>query len=549
MRRARPPGEKARTGPIGGVVHRLGFWALDVRERASPWARWPLHAVARLHRRLHPDVPLVVVTGSTGKTTTHALVARVLAERFSVIATGDRDNSDLQFHRYVLRSRSKANHALVLEAGIQRPGNAARWNRAIDPDVVLLTNVGDSHLAWLGSREGVLAEKIALARNLKRGGTVLLNADDELLARVRLPHRVLTFGVKSAADFVARDVRADASGLALEVVGPDWTVALRSPLVGPRNAYAVVAAAACGWLFGIAPDAIARAIGAFAPESAAPRRLVRRERAGMTVIDDTYSASPQAVVAGLEALAAEPGRKVAILGDMLELGEAGARLHEELGREIARSYPDLRLFTVGPLARRIADGARAGGLPAERVTHAGDKIALLEALARDLAPGDAVLVKGSAGTHMEQVVAELGEPPFASPLESMPAVRAIGAFGAHRRPERTHEGIDLPAAIGTPVRAFARGRIASVRFEPGYGKVVRIRHFTNVETVYAHLSRFVVRRGEVARGQPIALSGRSGILHDGSQYDYPHLHFEIRIAGVAIDPCRHWPDIAPAAPA
>jgi UDP-N-acetylmuramyl pentapeptide synthase len=177
MWRARSPGDPApATSRVGARWHRVGFAVLDARERLSPYVRWPLHAIARRHRRRHPDVPLVPITGSTGKTTTQALVAHVLANRFAVVATPVEENTDLTFHREILRTRSGANQVLVLECGIQRPGNGDRWNQAIDPDVLVLTNVGDTHLAWLGSREGVLAEKLELARNLKPGGWVVVNA-------------------------------------------------------------------------------------------------------------------------------------------------------------------------------------------------------------------------------------------------------------------------------------------------------------------------------------------------------------------------------------
>ncbi len=521
----------------------LAFAASDALQRSRPALRRPLLALVRLHRRLHRDTPLVLVAGSSGRATARGLIAEMLAQRFRVVTSHGQHGPYRELPWCVLRTRRGAGQAIVLELAPRRHGDARLWRQAVAPDVVVLTDVGDTELRWLETRAAVLDEQLALSRSLAPGGALLVNTDDPLLAAARSGQRRTTFGSSDGADFVVRDVRADASGLRLRVAGPRWTVALESRLLGAHHALPITAAVACAAELGVEPTEIARAVREYRPE---PHRLERIERSGLTVLDDTWSASPQSAAAALDALALLPGRRVAVLGDMKDLGDAGPRMHRELGERIAREHSGLHLLTCGALAHHVAQGARAAGFDPQRVQDAESELDLLIALAAFLQPGDAVLVESSRGARLNELVAALGQPPCSSPLAAMPVVRPIGAFGALRDGGRRHQGIDLPAAIGTPVRALADGEVVSARFEPRYGYVVRLRHLGGATSVYAHSSRILVRHGAVARGQVIARSGRSGIFRNGDTYDYPHLHFEVRLDGVPVDPARYLP--APLAP-
>jgi UDP-N-acetylmuramoyl-tripeptide--D-alanyl-D-alanine ligase len=521
--------------PLSSLYHRLGFPVSDFLRRHSDLVRGPFYLAARIHRRRHASVPLVLVTGSSGKTTTRALIAHVLARRYEVVETRDNDNIDFHMHRYVLRARQGGNQVLVLEAGIQSRRNARNWSRFLDPDVFVLTNVGDAHLAWLGDRSGVLQAKLEMGRNLRPGGTALLGADDPLLrrARDRWP-RVWTFGSSAGADVRAESIRAGPEGLDLEVATPTGPLSVRSPLLGVHQAASVLAAIACGRLFDVPPDEIVEAI---AGRPALPRRLEPSRRGGLTILDDSYSANPSSVRAAIDALALFPGRRVLVLADMLDQGESGPRVHREVGRWIAERHPGLLVFLYGPSAVLIRSELLARGFPAVQVEHAPSKLHLLALLERRLGSGDVVLVKGSHGMRMDDVVDRLGRPAWTPVLERFGSIRSVGAFGAYREPERRHAGIDLPTPIGTPVRALAAGVVTAARFERWYGRVVRVRHPGRVDSVYAHLSEIRVRRGQtVEPGDILGRSGRSGIFRTGNDYDYPHLHFETRLDGVPLDP-------------
>ncbi|MBP7829470.1 MAG: peptidoglycan DD-metalloendopeptidase family protein [Kiritimatiellae bacterium] len=486
------------------------------------------------------DVPVVVISGSSGKTTTCLLLQALLAERFAVVGTRDNDNLDCHQHRHVLRlGLRRRRQALVLEAGIQSDRNAARWNQAVRSDFLILTTIGHTHLQWLHDRQGVFEQKRALLDGLKPGGTLLVNADDDLLRALRTDPRTLTFGIESEADFRAAGLEADARGIRFNLVRGGRVLArIESDLLGRHYAYPLLAAAACASLFDLDAGAIQRGLARFRP---APSRIsIGRER-GWTVLDDTYSSNPEAAWAALEALHLLEGRKIAVLGTMLEQGERGPELHRALGRRLAAGFPELhRLLGYGPLSELIVAGAVEAGFPAERTFQTDSKFELLAQLDRVVQPGDAVLIKGSNQLMLGDVVRRLGAPWFTAPLENMPAVRAVGAFGAYRIPDRRHEGLDLPAEPGTPVRAMAEGTVYFAGRDGPYGRCVRIRHFANTVSVYAHLDAILCRRGPVALGAIIGRTGRSGIPAGIGDYDYPHLHVELRVNGIPQDPSPYY---------
>ncbi len=498
-------------------------------------------ALTRAWLAYRSDVPVIVISGSSGKTTTCLLLQSLLAERFEVFGTRDNDNLDCHQHRHVLRLgfRRRRRQALVLEAGIQSTLNSARWNAAVVSDVLILTTIGHTHLQWLRDREGVFEQKRALLGGLKAGGTLLVNADDAFLRTLRGDTRAVTFGVEEEADFRAAGLEADALGVRFDMVRGGRVLArIECGLLGRHYVYPLLAAAACALLLELDADAIRQGLGQFCP---APSRVSVRREHGWTILDDTYSSNPEAAWAALEAMYLLEGRKIAVLGSMLELGERGPELHRDLGRRLARAFPDLhRLFGYAPLSEFILQGAVEAGFPRERTFQTDSKFELLSRLDDVLQAGDVVLVKGSNELALGDVVRRLGSPWFITPLDAMPSPRAVGAVGAYRIRDRRHAGIDLPAEPGTPVRAMADGTIEYAGRDGPYGRVIRIRHFTNTVSVYAHLDAILCRRGPVVMGQVIGRSGRTGIPTGLGDYDYPHLHVELRVNGVPQDPSTYW---------
>ena len=499
-----------------------------------------LRTATRAWLAYRSDVPVILISGSSGKTTTCLLLQSLLAERFETVGTRDNDNIDCHQHRFVFRlGVRRRKQVLVLEAGIQSPSNAPRWNAAVASDMLILTTIGHTHLQWLHDRQGVFEQKKALLCGLQPGGTLLVNADDDLLRSLRSDPRARTFGVEQEADFRARNVEADARGTRFDLVREGRILArIESDLLGRHSVYPLLAAASCASLFGLDAEAIRRGLARFQP---APSRVSVGRHGEWTVLDDTYNSNPEAAQAALEALHLLDGRKIVVLGSMLELGERGPELHRELGRRLAGAFPGIhRLFGYAPLSELIIQGAVEAGFPAERTSWTDSKFELLARLDDTLQPGDVVLFKGSNGLALHDVIRRLGRPWFAPPIEALPAPRAVGAFGAYRIPDRRHEGVDLPAEPGTPVRAMADGVIRRAGWDGAYGRAVRIRHFTNTVTLYAHLDRIVRRHGPVALGEVIGYSGRSGIPRGLGDYDYPHLHVELRVNNIPQDPSAYW---------
>jgi UDP-N-acetylmuramoyl-tripeptide--D-alanyl-D-alanine ligase len=293
--------------------------------------------------------------------------------------------------------------AAALELGANQPGEIAALAQICRPTVGIVTVVASAHTEFFGSLEGVQAEKSALVRAIPPEGAVVLNADDArvLGMREQAAARVLTYGTSAVADVravgpvveTARDVR-----FALAMGGQERAV--RLAFAGRHNVVNALAAAGAGCALGLALDQIAAGLEAARP---AKGRCVWRRSGGITILDDTYNANPSSVVAALDTLAAGAGaaRRVVVLGDMLELGAGAEAAHREAGRAIAAAGV-AELIGVGRHARTAVEAARAAGLAESHHTATFEDTVVL--LLKRLVPGDALLVKGSRGMRMEQVV-------------------------------------------------------------------------------------------------------------------------------------------------
>jgi len=272
------------------------------------------------------------------------------------------------------------------------------------PSVGVVTNVGPAHLQFLGSTDTVAQAKGELLQMMRADGTAVLNADDRYFATLRSKYAgpVLSFGIDQQADVRAGDIvqGRDLTDLALYADGRSVLVRLRT--VGRHNVYNALAAAAAALATGLPLETVKFGLEEFRPVA---MRSELKEMNGRTVLADYYNANPASVKAALETLASLTGgrRTVAVLGDMLELGEAGPEAHREIGRTAARLGIGI-LICVGPLARHIAEGARAAGMERGRVFEAGTTAEGAALLREHSRPGDTILVKGSRGMKMEKVL-------------------------------------------------------------------------------------------------------------------------------------------------
>ena len=360
-----------------------------------------LGRLAAWHRSKFP-VPVVAITGSIGKTTAKELTAAVLATRFNVLKPASSFNNQWGLPLTLLRLGTE-HQAAVVELGTNSRGEIAALAAIASPTVGVVTVVAPVHTEFLGSIEGVREEKAALVRALGADGVAVLNADDPRVASMARDcrARVVTYGLAPGATVrAAGEVTDGETGLRFALEVGDRRVPVTLTLGGRHNVTNALAAAAVGVAVNLDLDDIARGLG----EARAPARRGQWVVAGdVTILDDTYNASPTSVRAALEMLSARRrGRRaVVVLGDMLELGAITDEAHREIGRAIA-ALPADEFVGVGRATALAVEAARTAGIP--EAYHAKSYEDAVAHLVKRLAPGDVVLVKGSRGMRMERVV-------------------------------------------------------------------------------------------------------------------------------------------------
>lgn len=361
-----------------------------------------LATLAGIYRR-KTEIPVIAVGGSNGKTTTKDMISRVLSTTFKVLSTEGNNNNHVGVPQTLFRLTAQHDIAVV-EVGTNHPGEIAALRDIVQPTHVLLTNIGREHLEFFGDVDGVAREETSLWQTIpgRKPAVAFVNADDPYLVRAaRGMRRCVRFGMRAR--------NADVRGSRISLM-PDGSVRFRfagkkmkSPLdvrlsvPGTHAAVNALAAAAVGLTFRVAPRHIQEALEGF---TASSKRMEVLNAGGVIILNDTYNANPDSMVAALETLAAYPaaGKRIAVLADMLELGAASATEHERVGEAIRALRPDY-LLTFGTLSRGIS---RASGL--QTAVHYDQKNILAEYLLELVAPGDVVLIKGSRGMKMEDVV-------------------------------------------------------------------------------------------------------------------------------------------------
>jgi UDP-N-acetylmuramoyl-tripeptide--D-alanyl-D-alanine ligase len=367
-----------------------------------------LQDLARAVRR-QSGTRVIAVTGSAGKTTTKEVTAAMLSARYRVFRNRGNLNNHVGLPLSLLELADAPDLAVV-ELGMNHPGEIRTLVRIAEPEVRVWTNVGDAHIGYFGSRAAIADAKAEILTGASHDTVLVSNADDPMIAeRVRRsPVRHVTFGRSRQATIRAARVRdLGFDGTAAEVETPSGMLHLDVPLAGEAHLMNVLAAVAVSLQFGLSPREIEACVRALRPVSR--RGAVHSLSNGVRVVDDSYNASPDAVLAMLAALSRTPtpGRRVAVLGEMLELGAASHSLHEDCGRAAARAGVQELVVIGGPDADGLVDGAREGGLPPARVHRFADSATAADAISAIVAPGDLVLVKASRGTRADVVVDRL----------------------------------------------------------------------------------------------------------------------------------------------
>lgn len=367
--------------------------------------RKALQDLARFHR-CRFQVPIIAVTGSNGKTSTKDMIAAILSTQLRVLRTEENYNNEIGLSQTLLRMDS-SHEAVVVEMGMRGKGEIAELATMARPTVGVVTNVGETHLERLGSIENIAAAKAELIKALPDSGVAVLNADDGRVCAMRAltAARSVSFGRQNDADVQAKNITQDLLGVAFDCVDGDETFPFFVPVPGMHTVYNALAAITVGRLLGLKMKDIAAGLAQYQPGK---MRLNLCQYGRIKVIDDTYNASPLSMAAAIEVLS-ELGRerKVAVVGDMLELGSAAQAAHEQVGRHLASIGAEV-VITVGEMAGFAAEAARQQGV-AVVISCRNHEQAIGE-LKKHLLPGDMVLLKGSRGMQMEKLLAVFATP-------------------------------------------------------------------------------------------------------------------------------------------
>lgn len=339
------------------------------------------------------SIPVVGITGSVGKTSAKEMIAAVLEQRFSVLKTDKNLNNQIGVPMTVSRIRPE-HEAAVVEMGISGFGEMRLLSRIARPTIGVFTVIGHAHLEFLRDRQGVFRAKTEMLEYMDDDALVVCNGDDDLLRGMDCRQRKWTFGLSEGCDFRAVELRVDENGHTSCVIVHDGSrIPVTIPAFGQHMVYAALEGAAVGWLLGLTDREIAEGIGNFSPVG---RRSAVTETGRITLIDDSYNANPDSVKCGIDSLLELPGRRVCILGDMLELGAGEEEMHRDVGEYAAKKGIDLVLCS-GPLGAEIAAGA------GERGRWYESREEMIAALPELIRPGDRVLVKASRGMRFEQI--------------------------------------------------------------------------------------------------------------------------------------------------
>ncbi len=340
-------------------------------------------------------IPLVAVTGSVGKTTTREMAAAAFSAGFRTFRTPNNNNGQLGVPLTMMKI-GEEDELAVIEMGMSIPGEMTRISRVARPDAVIFTNVGVAHIEQLGSRENIMAEKLHIQDCMPEGSVLFLNGDDDLLRHCTLREgfRKVLYGTTPDSDCWAEDIRLKNGCARFTAVIRGERIPVALGVYGKHQVLNAMAALTAADWFGVDRALAAEKLGEF--RGYRHRQQIFEHR-GIVVVDDSYNASPQSMKAGLEILGAMeiPGRRIAVLGDMKELGPDAAEMHRETGEWLAEQKAADLLYVLGPMAAELARGAERAGFPAERIRCFEERQELGDVLEKEAREGDAVLFKGS----------------------------------------------------------------------------------------------------------------------------------------------------------
>lgn len=343
---------------------------------------------------------IVGVTGSVGKTTTKEFCYAVLSAFGNTLKTEGNQNNDIGVPNTLFRLESATEYAVV-EMGMDHAGEIERLTRCVRPSAGIITMIGVSHLENLGTRENILKAKMEICAGLPDGAPLVLNADNDLLPTAQIPARLhpVWFGIEKEADVRAQEVQTGVQGTTFTIVDRAYgSFSAQIPTAGLHTVYDALAAYTAATRLGLDPAACAQALSRY--QTTGMRQNIV-EKGGVTIIEDCYNASPDSMKAAISVLKALPNpRKIALLGDMLELGDASAEGHRQTGEWVAQAGIDI-LIAYGPRSAAMAQAAQAQGVT---TVHCQNAQEVLQCLQQFVQPGDALLAKASHAMKLEDLL-------------------------------------------------------------------------------------------------------------------------------------------------
>ena len=351
------------------------------------------------------NIKTVAVTGSVGKTTTKDMLSAVMNMQYHTLKTEGNFNNELGLPLTVLKL-NRNHEAAVFEMGMSAFGEISYLANIARPDVAIITNIGMSHIENLGSQEGIFKAKTEICEYFNKDSLLIVNGDDKYLQTAKdfKDFKVITCGIENDCDYQARDIEnlgLEGTKFSVDIYEREYRIHVKTP--GVHNVYNALAAIACGVHYNIGPNKIIEGIENF---SLTAMRMSVEKAGTLTIINDCYNSSPDSVKAALKVLSTQNTRKVAILGDILEMGDFAKDAHYEIGNAVGESKVDV-LLTAGNNAQFIAEAARNNGVPEGMSFNTTEELVLN--VSKFIKDGDTILIKASRGMHFEKVVERITE--------------------------------------------------------------------------------------------------------------------------------------------
>lgn len=366
------------------------------------------HRLANYYRSKF-DIPFIAVTGSSGKTTTKDMIYSVLSKKYNVLKTEGNLNNEIGLP-ITLFKLNKTHQIAIVEMGMSDFGEIRKLKNIANPNIAVYTNIGVAHIEKLGSRENILKAKSELIEDFGNGNSIVINSDDDMLRKLlnSTNSEYITYGIKSG-DFKAYNIRNIENGISYNINLNGEPTEINLSVPGEHNVYNSLAAICIGSKFGVNKEDIKEALKNFLPGKMRLNIINLNE---IKLIDDSYNANPSSMKAAISVLKGfKNGRKIAVLGNMLELGEYSNTGHKDVGKFVKNSNIDI-LITVGDQAKMIANGAKETGMADDKIFICDDNTSAIKTLKKIIEKNDIILVKGSRGMGMEKIVKYLQESAF-----------------------------------------------------------------------------------------------------------------------------------------